>query len=123
MICHACNRPIAKPSAVVGALTFGPECAKRMGLIESASRAKSHADRDENTMDMFEERNVLTCDKDPWKYASPVTVQSGWRYSLRGDVMTREPVMVAIYPKWQLQRCGALEKDRVKQCERCQHAT
>lgn len=121
MICHACNRPIAKPSAVVGSLTFGPECAKRMGLIEPRSRAAWLASKDENTMDMFEERNVLTCDKDPEKYTRPAMVQSGWRDIQRGDVMTREPVMVEIVTPWQLQKCGALEKDRVAQCEGCEN--
>lgn len=122
MICHACNRPIAKPSAVVGALTFGPECAKRMGLIESKSRAAWLASKDENTMDMFEEKRMLSCDKDPEKYTRPVMVQSGWRDIQRGDVMTREPVMMEIVTPWQLKRCGALEKDRVAQCKGCQHA-
>lgn len=61
MICHACNRPITKPSAVIGGHTFGPECAKRMGLVEPRSRAAVLASKDENTMDMFEEKRMLSC--------------------------------------------------------------
>jgi len=65
---------------------------------------------------------MLSCDKDADKYARPLTVQSGWREIQRGDVMTREPVMVEIVTPWQLQKCGALDKDRVAQCEGCQRA-
>lgn len=65
---------------------------------------------------------TLSCDIYVDKYTRPVMAQSGWRDIQRGDVMTREPVMKQIVTPWQLQRCGALEKDRVAQCEGCQHA-
>jgi len=93
-----------------------------MGLIEMRPRAATLANQDRMTMDMFEEKRMLSCDKDPEKYTRPLTVQSGWREIQRGDVMTREPVMVEIVTPWQLQKCGALDKDRVAQCEGCQRA-
>lgn len=65
---------------------------------------------------------MLSCDQVQDKYTRPVTVQAGWRDIQRGDVMTREPVMMEIVTPWQLQKCGALDKDRVKQCEGCRHA-
>lgn len=65
---------------------------------------------------------MLSCDQDPNKYTRPTMMQSGWRYIQRGDVMTREPIMVEVPAGWRLQKCGALDKDRVAQCAGCQHA-
>lgn len=65
---------------------------------------------------------MLSCDQVADKYTRPVMVQSGWRETFWDGVTTRYPIMVRIYPKWQLQKCGALEKDRVAQCAGCQHA-
>lgn len=65
---------------------------------------------------------MLSCDQNPMKYNRTLMVQSGWRDIRRGDVMTREAIMVEIVTPWQLRKCGALEKDRVAQCVGCQHA-
>jgi hypothetical protein len=63
----------------------------------------------------------LTCHLAPHKYAQPYLVQAGWRTLQRGDILTREPVMIEIRTPWQLQHCGAMAKDRVAHCQTCPH--
>lgn len=65
---------------------------------------------------------MLTCDRDPHRYTRPILVQDGWRTIRRGDILTREPVMVEHVTDWVRKTCGALDKDRIEQCRGCQHA-
>jgi hypothetical protein len=37
-------------------------------------------------------------------------MQSGWRLIQRGEVMTREPVMVPITTEWKPMKCGVREQ-------------
>ena len=65
---------------------------------------------------------MLTCDKYADKATRPILVQDGWRTIQRGDILTREPIMVEHLTNWVRKTCGALDKDRVEQCRGCQHA-
>jgi hypothetical protein len=41
--CARCKRPLDKVTAQIGAFSFGPKCAERLGLIEAISSIKKHA--------------------------------------------------------------------------------
>lgn len=60
MICAQCRRPIKTPAIQIGRVTFGPVCAKKLGLIRPQDKAVrvevSHYERDPHTPDLFEDQ-------------------------------------------------------------------
>jgi len=52
-----------------------------------------------------------TTDPSSWRgRPTEQLMQRGWRYLHRGDVITREPVMIKVTTDWLPIRCGRLEQ-------------
>lgn len=62
---------------------------------------------------------MLTCDVVEDKYTKPYWVPDGWNVDKNGEAIRQ---MRLIKSRWQLNKCGTLEKDRVEQCKGCKHA-
>ena len=56
MICVMCNRRMFTAAIMLGGYPVGPKCAKKRGLVESKRRKKSEAERDDKTIDLFENK-------------------------------------------------------------------
>lgn len=52
MICARCNRPILRPSLILGGVAYGPKCAQR---VNGSGRHVQRGNADDRQGELFEE--------------------------------------------------------------------
>lgn len=65
-----------------------------------------------------------TTTKGPRGRTTSSLMQSGWREIRRGEIVTREPVMVEVTTQWLPMRCGRLDQIGIgpdKLCAGCEN--